>query len=137
MLPGVFVWVERNQDYSRLIKMTNHGGSRSGAGRKRGAASKKTREVADKAIAKGITPLEVMLSAMRQAYQANNLKDAAGYAKDAAPYIHPRLSSVAMQANATISFAGKSEQEIDEFLSKSDLDTKGRVSNQGDQKFSS
>lgn len=42
-----------------------HGGSRVGAGRPKGAVTKRTREVADKAIAEGTTPLEVMLENMR------------------------------------------------------------------------
>ncbi len=42
-----------------------HGGARPGAGRKVGSATKKTRELADKVIASGLTPLEFMLSVMR------------------------------------------------------------------------
>lgn len=72
------------------------GGSRSGAGRKRGAASKKTRELADKAAAEGITPLEVMLKAMTSHFQAERLDEAAAIAKDAAPYCHPRLQAIEM-----------------------------------------
>jgi hypothetical protein len=41
------------------------GGKRIGSGRKLGAATRKTREIADKAAAEGITPLEVHLSNMR------------------------------------------------------------------------
>lgn len=69
-----------------------HGGAREGSGRKQGSASSKTREVADKAASEGITPLEFMLKVMRdeQAPKAERLD----MAKAAAPYIHPRLSSV-------------------------------------------
>lgn len=105
-----------------------HGGARPGAGRKPGTPNTKTREVAEKAAADGITPLEVMIRAMR-AYvdEADRLHEeavtlelvgegdtretvtalrkaslgaitaAAGVAKDAAPYMHPRLQQV--QAN--------------------------------------
>lgn len=71
-----------------------HGGARPGAGRKRGSVTKKTSEVAQRAAAEGITPLEVMLAAMRQAYGKKDMPAAAGFAKDAAPYMHPRLSAV-------------------------------------------
>lgn len=42
------------------------GGARAGAGRKPGSVTQKTREIAAKATAEGITPLEVMLRAMRE-----------------------------------------------------------------------
>lgn len=71
----------------------SHGGKRPNAGRKPGAASRKTRDIADRAVAGGITPLEVMLQAMMSHYNAGNLDEAALKAKDAAPYVHPKLSS--------------------------------------------
>src|SRR4051812_6001077 len=74
------------------------GGRRPGAGRKLGSASLKTREIANAAAATGITPLEVMLEAMRKHRAAGDLDAAAAVAKDAAPYIHPRLASVALDA---------------------------------------
>lgn len=88
--------LEKNQDSSR-----RHGGARKGAGRKVGAATKRTREIADKAAASGITPLEVMLEAMLALRASGELEKAASVAKDAAPYVHPRLSSVEMNAKVT------------------------------------
>ena len=70
------------------------GGKREGAGRKLGSTTKKTREIAEKALEQGITPLEVMLGAMREAYERADMKEAATFAKDAAPYVHPRLAAV-------------------------------------------
>ena len=70
------------------------GGKRPGSGRKQGAASAKTRAIADKAAAEGITPLEVMLGAMREAWDKKDRPAAAAFARDAAPYMHPRLASV-------------------------------------------
>lgn len=70
------------------------GGARSGAGRKRGSVNRRTREIAEEAVDRGITPLEVMLEAMKQFRDAGNWKDAASVAKDAAPYIHPRLAAI-------------------------------------------
>lgn len=107
---------ENNQTESK------RGGARKGAGRKPGSATKKTREIADRAADEGITPLEVMLDNMRFAHggaseMMNALLRAAegadipeGFdaleklavfrrmaqdaAKDAAPYMHPRLATV-------------------------------------------
>lgn len=75
-----------------------HGGKRPGSGRKRGGVNQKTREIAERAIAQGITPLEVMLAAMRTHYDAKRFDEAASIAKDAAPYMHPRLNSTQIKA---------------------------------------
>jgi hypothetical protein len=69
-----------------------HGGARPNAGRKQGSASTKTREIANKAASEGITPLEYMLTILRDEQQETAARFEA--AKHAAPYIHPRLSSV-------------------------------------------
>lgn len=92
---------ENNQTESK------RGGSRPGAGRKKGSATAKTREIADKAAEEGITPLEYMLQVMRQEpsaeldardmLQAITLRFEA--AKAAAPYIHPKLSSVEVKGD--------------------------------------
>jgi hypothetical protein len=70
------------------------GGSRSGAGRKKGSTTKRTREIAEQAFSDGITPLEVMLTAMRRHAEANDWDAAAEVAKNAAPYMHPKLAAV-------------------------------------------
>lgn len=110
------------------------GGKRDGAGRKAGAVTTRTREVADRAIAEGKTPLEIMLENMlhfqrvavdaeavlanltveeitQQAQSASpedqfkfllaQVKKTAGFrqlaqdaARDAAPYVHPKLAAV-------------------------------------------
>ena len=74
--------------------MASRGGKREGAGRKAGSLSKKTRAIAEVAFEQGITPLEVMLKVMRDFLGAGHLEAAADVAKDAAPYVHPKLSSV-------------------------------------------
>lgn len=68
------------------------GGKRPGAGRPKGAASKRTRDVADAAASEGLTPLEYMLEVLRD--EGAERADRMDAAKAAAPYIHPRLSSV-------------------------------------------
>jgi hypothetical protein len=76
------------------------GGARPGAGRKPGVPAKKTvarLKIAEEAKAGGIEPLTLMLQAMRSLWAqddpAAKLK-AVEIARDCAPYIHPRLSSV-------------------------------------------
>ncbi len=92
------------------------GGKRTNAGRKPGtvsAAPARRKAVAEKALEAGLSPLDVMMTTMRalwaqavdetgkvvnigKAMQANIV------AKDAAPFIHAKLSSV----NATVDAAG-------------------------------
>lgn len=71
-----------------------HGGARPNAGRKPGSANLKTREIANKCAELGLTPLEVIVKAMIQYWEEGDTENAVKAAKDAAPYIHPRLSAV-------------------------------------------
>lgn len=92
------------------------GGPRTGAGRKPGAVTRKTREIAEKAIEQGITPLDVMLGTMRELWtlaekgEAGMSGDkivtpldyrlqAADVAQKAAPFVHPKLSNVEAQVS--------------------------------------
>lgn len=68
------------------------GGKRDGAGRPAGAVTRKTREIAEGAAAEGITPLDYMLSVLRDETQAPAARMDA--AKAAAPYVHAKLASV-------------------------------------------
>ena len=85
------------------------GGRRPGSGRKRGSANVKTREMADRIIQSGVTPLEFMIAIMREPKPARRRGESQlNYdlrvqawgnlcfeaAKAAAPYIHPRLAAV-------------------------------------------
>ena len=74
------------------------GGARPGAGRKRGSVTKKTAEISRQAAAQGITPLEVMMSAMRSFYENGDMEKAVTVAASAAPYMHPRLSASSVDA---------------------------------------
>lgn len=87
--------------------MTTRGGKRPGSGRKPGTSNSKSLEIAKKALTEGITPLEVMLCGMREYYDKwQSERDAllrmkykelaCESAKDAAPYIHPRLTSMSV-----------------------------------------
>lgn len=106
---------------SNQAKSSGHGGRRPGAGRKPGAVTKKTREIAEKAVQDGITPLEVMLEAMNSFREAGDLEKAAGFAKDAAPYVHPKLSAVEMNAKVQ---TRSLDEELSE-LNEADTDTEG------------
>jgi hypothetical protein len=118
---------ENNQSKSKKSN-GSRGGSRKGAGRKAGSATKRTREIADRAVAKGVTPLEVMLENMAFAHREagsilgklleagvdrpegfNELKELLRFrgmaqeaAKDAAPYIHPRLAAIEHSGELTV-----------------------------------
>ena len=71
------------------------GGARPGAGRKPGECEKTKRRkaLADAAAQAGITPLELMLEAMRRSWAAGDVDKAHQFARDAAPYLHPRLTA--------------------------------------------
>jgi hypothetical protein len=73
---------------------SGRGGARKGAGRKPGSATKKTREIADRAAHEGVTPLDVMLQAMRKLHSEGDLTGAANFARHAAPYCHARLAAI-------------------------------------------
>ncbi|SNT33672.1 hypothetical protein SAMN06265795_12639 [Noviherbaspirillum humi] len=98
------------------------GGKRDGAGRKVGSANTKTREIADRAASEGLTPLEFMLQVMRNdalpenaspAQQAAQLAMRFEAAKAAAPYIHPRLSSVEANIKGDFSYTNLTDDELD------------------------
>lgn len=69
-----------------------HGGSRQGAGRKPGAATKLNEEARKQAAEGGLMPLDYMLSILRDESLAPDARMDA--AKAAAPYVHAKLSSV-------------------------------------------
>jgi len=74
--------------------MAGNGGRRPGAGRKKGSPNKATIERQARVAATGITPLDVMLTTMRKYADAKDWDKASAVAKDAAPYVHPRLAAV-------------------------------------------
>jgi hypothetical protein len=77
--------------------MAGTGGKREGAGRPKGVGHKRNQEVLEKALSVGITPLEVMLMAMKDSYDKGELKEASNFAKDAAPYCHAKLQSTVVK----------------------------------------
>lgn len=111
------------------------GGPREGAGRKAGATTRKTREIADKANEEGITPLEVMLGTMRELWRIadegnvvwpgdDNESDgeiktpldyrlmAVEVAQKAAPFVHAKLANVQVAGDGGGPIIHKIEYEI-------------------------
>ena len=73
--------------------MAKAGGARVGAGRPSGSANRKSAEILSEALKQGTTPVEYMLSVMRN--ENADAKDRAWAAEKAAPYVHPRPAPVA------------------------------------------
>jgi hypothetical protein len=82
------------------------GGARPAAGRPKGTKNKRTvarEQIKRLAEEGGVTPLECMLATMRDLLDQGDLDSrllACQLAKDAAPYVHPRLT--ATQAAVTL-----------------------------------
>jgi len=76
------------------------GGKREGAGRKAGAVTTRTREIADKAASEGLTPLEYMLQVLRD--EAASKDDRMWAAEKAAPFVHPKLAAVDHSGNLNV-----------------------------------
>jgi hypothetical protein len=68
------------------------GGKRPGAGRKKGIPNRASAAREAAIAASGLTPLEYMLTTMRDESKPVTLR--LDMAKAAAPYVHPRLASV-------------------------------------------
>lgn len=84
---------EVTSTYQEISSM-GHGGKREASGRRKGSLNRKTQAIAKDMIASGaLTPLEVMVKAMTIHVNARRWDQAAAIAKDAAPYIHPRLAA--------------------------------------------
>ena len=76
--------------------MAATGGARPGAGRPKGSLSRRSKEQIEKAE-KGLTPLEYMLSIMRDIKQPQLRREAMATA--AAPYCHHRLATHQFQGD--------------------------------------
>lgn len=114
---------ENNQ---RIQSESNgRGGARKGAGRKPGSATTKTRDIANRMMEEGISPLEYMLAVMRRSSEHKDpkiqvMRETLAFeaAKAAAPYVHPKLSAVevsgkdggAVENVTRIEFVGVSPQ---------------------------
>jgi hypothetical protein len=94
------------------IKMAS-GGARKGAGRKPTSPVVRSREMAEKAFARGDKmPLDIMLDMIngREPFD----KDLMALCQAAAPYLHPRLSSV--EAKIDVGTSEMSDDDLDSLL---------------------
>ena len=80
--------IEKKPEKTRKI----NGGPRPGSGRKPGTPNKRTLKTQEHVEGSGITPLDYMLSVMRDGAEEPRQRLAAAQA--AAPYVHAKLSSV-------------------------------------------
>ena len=103
------------------ITKSRVGGARPGAGRKKGTRNSATlakeaalEEVIARAVADECTPLDVMLSIMRDPASPAAMKFEA--AKAAAPYVHPRLSQVDSRVTKVTDVAELTPEQIDRLL---------------------
>ena len=81
------------------------GGKRKGAGRPPGSATRRTREIANKAAASGLLPHEFLLAVARgEAIEGvtPTFADRLDAAKAAAPYFAPRLAAVDLKAEGEV-----------------------------------
>lgn len=88
------------------------GGKRQGAGRPKGAQTKRTSEVAKQAAKEGITPLEYMLQVLRK--EDATVEEKRWAAEKAAPYIHPRLNSIDMSGRLTVE--SMNDEQLDRLI---------------------
>jgi hypothetical protein len=88
----------------KLSNNQSRGGARPGAGRKKGLPNKRTQEAQKLAEATGITPLEYLLSIMRDPVQEPRERLAAAVA--AAPYVHAKLSAMSVSGDINHSHRG-------------------------------
>lgn len=94
------------------VKAPTRGGYRPGAGRPKGARTKKTQEQIEFVKATGATPLEYLLSVMRDEQREPELRIDA--AKAAAPYVHPKLAQT--DVNLTGDLKLLTDQELNDEL---------------------
>jgi hypothetical protein len=76
-------------------------------GRQKGSKNKSTVFLEEKVkerlgdtLTSGVMPLEVMMAAMRQAWDAGEIKEAVLHAEKAAPYVHAKLAAVQHSGDA-------------------------------------
>jgi len=86
-------------------------------GRKAGTRNKKTAELIKAVESGGITPLDYMLSILRDENKTESVRLQA--AKDAAPYVHQKLQSIEMESNITTNHVVSDKPlDVDEWIEK-------------------
>jgi len=93
----------------------SRGGKRPGAGRKRTKdtpAGKLNSALVQKVLADGTTPLQVMLEAMKTVYEKGGAVAAVPYAKECAPYVHPKLAATEHSGSIETQTAEMTDSEL-------------------------
>lgn len=86
-------------------------------GRKAGTRNKKTAELIKAVEEGGITPLDYLLSVLRDEEKPENIRLQA--ARDSAPYVHQKLQSLEVQSNVTTNHVVSDKPlDIDEWIEK-------------------
>lgn len=91
------------------------GGKRKGAGRPPGSATRRTREVADRAASSGELPHEFLLRVVRgEAIDGTvpSFADRLEAAKAAAPYFAPKLAAVDLTSEGTLTVYDVSDEPL-------------------------
>lgn len=90
--------------------MPGYGGKRPGAGRPRGSRNRRTRETIA-AVEQGLTPLAYLTSVYRD--ESIDIRCRLEAAKAAAPYVHPKLSQIEVQATADLRYLSDEQLEAE------------------------
>ena len=88
------------------------GGPRPGSGRPKGGLNRLSHDIAMAVARDGISPVEVMIRAMRLAWEAGDIPTAVEYACKAAPYTSPRVMHIEMTAHHEINPREVSDAEL-------------------------
>lgn len=106
-----------------------HGGKRPGAGRRKGsvnAKTKKRKDVAAKALESGLTPLDYMLDRLRDKNETAAVR--LQCARDAAPYVHPRLAAIEHSGGLDLGLKARSDDELDADIQRAAAEAETAIS---------
>ncbi|MBV8397114.1 MAG: hypothetical protein JOZ17_00005 [Acetobacteraceae bacterium] len=85
-----------------MAEAVSPGSVRKAGGRPKGSRNKRTVELVQRAEAKGITPLDLMLEVMHDLWREGDRRAAFACAEKIAPYLHPRLAVVKQTVEAQV-----------------------------------
>ena len=74
------------------------GGRRPGAGRKPGSTSKAKAQLIERVVARGMTPLDIILESARKLFEAQKYSEASLAAQRAAPFVHQKFAPTSLPA---------------------------------------
>lgn len=108
-----------------------------GAGRRKGTPNRATLARQEEIAKSGLTPLEFMLSAMRD--ENNGYEMRLDAAKAAAPYVHPRLAAIEHSGpgGGPMQFAHLTDEQLDAEIRRTDAEiNEGRETEEESQESS-